>query len=64
MFGERATRVPGGVLFSGTVRDNLEIGTRYDDDELWAALRDGGADRSCTICRTGSTPWSASAASA
>jgi ABC-type multidrug transport system fused ATPase/permease subunit len=31
-------------LFSGTVRDNLEIGTRYDDDELWAALEMAAAD--------------------
>ena len=29
----------------GPIRDNLQIGTRYDDDELWAALELAAADR-------------------
>ena len=45
MFGERALVFQEAFLFSGTVRDNLEIGTRYDDDELWAALEMAAADR-------------------
>jgi ATP-binding cassette, subfamily B, bacterial len=31
-------------LFAGTVRDNLCVGTPYDDDELWEALRLAAAD--------------------
>jgi ABC-type multidrug transport system fused ATPase/permease subunit len=42
--GERALVFQEGFLFSGTVRDNLEIGTPYDDDELWAALEMAAAD--------------------
>ena len=45
MFGERALVFQEAFLFSGTVRDNLQIGTRYDDDELWAALEMAAADR-------------------
>jgi ABC-type multidrug transport system fused ATPase/permease subunit len=45
MFGERALVFQEPFLFSGTVRDNLEIGTRYDDEELWAALELAAADR-------------------
>jgi ABC-type multidrug transport system fused ATPase/permease subunit len=43
--GERAIVFQEAFLFSGTVRDNLEIGTRYDDDELWTALEMAAADR-------------------
>jgi ABC-type multidrug transport system fused ATPase/permease subunit len=42
--GERALVFQEGFLFSGTVRENLEIGTPYDDDELWAALEMAAAD--------------------
>ena len=42
--GERALVFQEGFLFSGTVRDNLQIGTPYDDDELWAALELAAAD--------------------
>ena len=45
MFGERALVFQEAFLFGGTVRDNLQIGTRYDDDELWAALEMAAADR-------------------
>jgi ABC-type multidrug transport system fused ATPase/permease subunit len=44
MFGERALVFQEPFLFSGTVRDNLQIGTPYDDDELWAALELAAAD--------------------
>jgi len=37
--GTRAVVFQEAFLFSGTVRENLSIGGRYSDDELWEALR-------------------------
>ena len=43
--GPRSLVFQEAFLFAGTVRDNLRLGDRYSDDELWEALRLASADR-------------------
>jgi ABC-type multidrug transport system fused ATPase/permease subunit len=42
--GPRAIVFQEAFLFAGTVRDNVEVGTPFTDDEIWAALRLASAD--------------------
>ena len=41
--GVRALVFQEAFLLSGTVRDNIELGTRFDDDEIWEALDQAAA---------------------
>lgn len=41
--GARALVFQEAFLLSGTVRDNIELGTRFDDDEIWEALDQAAA---------------------
>jgi ATP-binding cassette, subfamily B, bacterial len=41
--GARAIVFQEAFLSSGTVRDNVELGTRYTDDEIWDALDQAAA---------------------
>lgn len=42
--GERSVVFQEAFLFAGTVRDNLQVGRSFDDDEMWEALRLAAAD--------------------
>ena len=41
--GTRALVFQEAFLLSGTVRDNIELGTHFDDDAIWEALHQGAA---------------------
>ena len=43
--GPRSLVFQEAFLFAGTVRDNLQLGDHFSDDELWEALRLAAADR-------------------
>jgi ATP-binding cassette, subfamily B, bacterial len=42
--GGRAVVFQEAFLFAGTVRDNLQVGAGFSDDEMWEALRLAAAD--------------------
>jgi ATP-binding cassette, subfamily B, bacterial len=42
--GGRAVVFQEAFLFAGTVRDNLQVGAHFSDDEMWEALRLAAAD--------------------
>jgi ATP-binding cassette, subfamily B, bacterial len=42
--GDRAVVFQEAFLFAGTVRDNLQVGAGFSDEELWEALRLAAAD--------------------
>jgi ATP-binding cassette subfamily B protein len=42
--GQRSIVFQEAFLLAGTVRDNIEFGTEFGDDEIWEALRIAAAD--------------------